>query len=138
MNQLKNIQNGNKCHTILQVLPSLETGGVETGTIELALALKKNGYRPLVASNGGQLVEILQREGIQHISYPLHSKNPLQMILNIVRLRRIIKTEQVDLLHARSRAPAWSAKFACALSKVPFVTTFHGTYNFHSKIKRFY
>jgi glycosyltransferase involved in cell wall biosynthesis len=138
MNQTKSAQMVKHSTTLLQVVPSLETGGVETGTIELAEALKKEGYTPLVASNGGILVQKLSQDSILHLTLPLHSKNPLQMIVNIFHLLKVIKRHKVALLHVRSRAPAWSAKFACRLAHIPLVTTFHGAYNFHNKIKRFY
>lgn len=138
MNKEKCNQSDNLTRTILQVLPSLETGGVENGTIELALALHKERFKPLVASRGGKLVKLLDQHGIQHINLPLHSKNPVQMILNVFRLRTVIKSYGVNVLHVRSRAPAWSARLACSLSNIPLVTTFHGTYNFHNKFKRFY
>jgi glycosyltransferase involved in cell wall biosynthesis len=134
----KSNQLDNSNVTILQVLPSLETGGVESGTVELALALKSQGFRPLVASRGGKLVQVLTQHNIEHIELPLHSKNPIEMIRNIFRLRSVIQKHAVNLMHARSRAPAWSARFACHLSKIPFVTTFHGTYNFHNNVKNFY
>jgi glycosyltransferase involved in cell wall biosynthesis len=124
--------------TVLQVLPSLETGGVENGTIELAIALHKEGFKPLVASRGGKLVKLLDQYEIPHIRLPLHSKNPVQMVLNVRRLLAVIKMYHVNVVHVRSRAPAWSARLACKLAKIPLVTTFHGTYNFHNHIKKLY
>ena len=91
--------------TILQVLPSLETGGVERGTIDIAGALKDAGWRPLVASSGGTMAHELERIGADHFEMPLHSKNPLVMRRNIARLRTLIESEGVDIVHARSRAP---------------------------------
>lgn len=138
MNKDKSDQTDKLKHTVLQVLPSLETGGVENGTIELAIALRQEGFKPLVASRGGKLVRLLDQQGISHIKLPLHSKNPVQMLLNVFRLKAVIKAHDVHILHVRSRAPAWSARLACQLSHIPFVTTFHGTYNFHNKIKKLY
>jgi glycosyltransferase involved in cell wall biosynthesis len=129
---------GEGVQTILQVLPALEIGGVELGTIEVAQALQKSGLRPLVASAGGKMVEQLSSHNITHIQLPLASKNPLIMIKNIWDLYQVIRDSQVDLVHARSRAPAWSAYAACWLAKVPFVTTFHGTYNLQNVFKKFY
>ena len=124
--------------TILQVLPALETGGVERGTIDIAGAIKAAGWRPLVASSGGSMVHELERTGARHIELPLHSKNPYVMRLNIARLKELIAAEGVDLLHARSRAPAHSAIAAARQSNIRFVTTFHATYNFSTPPKRWY
>ena len=124
--------------TILQVLPSLETGGVERGTIDIAGALKDAGWRPLVASSGGTMVHELERIGANHFEMPLHSKNPYVMRRNIARLRTLIESEGVDIVHARSRAPAHSAIVAARHANVRFMTTFHATYNFATPPKRWY
>ena len=124
--------------TVLQVLPSLETGGVERGTVDVAAALAAAGFRALVASNGGAMVRELVRAGAEHITLPVHSKNPVVMWRNVGRLARLIRAEGVDLVHARSRAPAWSARAAARRCGKPFVTTFHGTYNAGSQAKRAY
>lgn len=124
--------------TVLQVLPALETGGVERGTVDVAAALVAAGFRAIVVSNGGPLVRELVRAGAEHIAMPVHSKNPLVMWRNVGRLERLIRAEGVDLVHARSRAPAWSARAAARRTGKPFVTTFHGTYNAGSKVKRAY
>lgn len=124
--------------TVLQVLPSLETGGVERGTIDIAGAIKAAGWRPLVASSGGTMVHELERLGAQHIELPLHSKNPYVMRRNIYRLRNLIEAEGVDIIHARSRAPAHSALAAARQANIRFVTTFHATYNFSTPPKRWY
>jgi glycosyltransferase involved in cell wall biosynthesis len=124
--------------TILQVLPALETGGVERGTIDIAGAIKAAGWRPLVASSGGSMVHELERTGARHIELPLHSKNPYVMRRNIARLKELIAAEGVNLLHARSRAPAHSAIAAARQSNIRFVTTFHATYNFSTPPKRWY
>lgn len=115
--------------TVLQVLPALETGGVERGTIDVALALKEAGWHPLVASQGGRMVRELDRAGIEHITLPLKVKTPWGIRANIKALRTVIADRRVDLVHARSRAPAWSALAAARAEHVPFVTTFHGTYS---------
>ncbi len=116
-------------NVVLQVLPSLVTGGVERGTIDLAGALVEAGWTSLVASNGGHMVRELDRLGVKHIQLPLHSKNPLVMRANIGRLEEVIRSHGVDIVHARSRAPAWSAYYAARKSGAHFITTFHGTYN---------
>lgn len=114
---------------VLQVLPSLVTGGVERGTIDVAGALVEAGWTSLVASNGGHMVRELDRLGVKHIQLPLHSKNPLVMRANIGRLEAVIRQYGVDVVHARSRAPAWSAFYAAKKTGTHFLTTFHGTYN---------
>lgn len=114
---------------VLQVLPRLVTGGVERGTIEIATALQAFGWKAVVASEGGPMVRELQRVGAEHITLPLASKNPLVLRRNRDALRKVIQEHGVSLVHARSRAPAWSALWAARAEGVPFVTTFHGTYN---------
>ncbi|MFN3075586.1 MAG: glycosyltransferase family 4 protein [Alphaproteobacteria bacterium] len=115
--------------TVLQVLPALVTGGVERGTIDVAIALRDAGWLPLVASSGGPMVRELERAGIEHIALPLQSKNPLVIRRNMDRLEQIILERGVHIVHARSRAPAWSAMIAAERTGARFVTTFHGTYN---------
>ncbi|MFO1189569.1 MAG: glycosyltransferase family 4 protein [Alphaproteobacteria bacterium] len=124
--------------TVLQVLPSLETGGVERGTVDIAAALVTAGFRAIVASSGGAMVREILRAGAEHVALPVHSKNPIVMWRNVGRLVRLIETEAIDLVHARSRAPAWSARAAASRTGKPFVTTFHGTYNAKSSLKRAY
>jgi glycosyltransferase involved in cell wall biosynthesis len=114
---------------VLQVLPALVTGGVERGTIDVALALAAAGWNSVVASSGGPMVRELSRAGINHIVLPLDSKNPLTMRANAKALEELIKTHGIDIVHARSRAPAWSAYWAATATKRHFVTTFHGTYS---------
>lgn len=127
-----------KNKTILQVLPSLETGGVEQTTLDITEALVKEGAIPLIASNGGKLVKNIKELGGIHISLPLHSKNPLTIIQNYISLKKIIHKYKVDLIHARSRAPAWSAYWAAKSTLIPFVTTYHGIYNGKGALKKFY
>ncbi|MBF0250917.1 MAG: glycosyltransferase family 4 protein [Alphaproteobacteria bacterium] len=125
--------------TVLQVLPALGgSGGVERGTVEIAGCISKRGWRSLVASSGGERVYQLQRAEAEHFELPLQSKNPFVMRANIKRLEALIREQGVDIVHARSRAPAWSAYFACRRAGVPFVTTFHGTYNTKGLGKRLY
>ncbi len=113
---------------VLQVLPSLVTGGVERGTIDVAAALAEAGWTALVASSGGHMQRELDRAGVKHIQLPVHSKNPWVMRANIGRLEQVIAENGVDIVHARSRAPAWSAFLAAQRAGVHFLTTFHGTY----------
>ena len=124
--------------TVLQVLPSLDTGGVERGTIEVAQALSEAGANALVASAGGRMVPQLERVGGRHAGLSLMTKDPLNLLLNAGRLRRLIRNEHVSLVHARSRAPAWSAWLAARREGVPFVTTWHGVYSQDLPGKRFY
>ena len=125
--------------TILQVIPALGSGGgVERGTVEIAEAIADAGGRALVVSVGGAQVHEIARAGGEHIELPLHSKNPVVIYKNILRLAALIERENVDLIHVRSRAPAWSALYAAKRTKRPLVTTFHGTYNAQSFIKRAY
>lgn len=123
---------------ILQVLPQLASGGVERGTIDMARAIKKAGGKPLVASQGGAMTAQLQHAGITHITLPLASKNPFIIRRNARKLARIIREQEVDIVHARSRAPAWSAWMAARKTGCRFVTTFHGTYGLQGMGKRSY
>jgi glycosyltransferase involved in cell wall biosynthesis len=119
----------NKTITVLQIVPNLISGGVERGTIDIAVALKEQGFRSLVASNGGPLVSALDRHSIGHIKLSLGSKNPLRILFNALRLVALIRSEKIDILHARSRAPAWSAFLAHRITGCRFITTFHGNYS---------
>lgn len=136
--------NNSKKPVVMQILPSLESGGVERGTIDIAKALKKADFEPIVISRGGVLVYQLKEAGITHIALPVHSKNPLTIFLNIKRLIKIIHEYKVDIVHVRSRAPMWSAYYACKKTNTKLVSTVHGTYSlnlFRWKIfplKRFY
>jgi glycosyltransferase involved in cell wall biosynthesis len=123
---------------ILQVLPSLVTGGVERGTIEIAQAIVEADGVALVASAGGPLVSTLERVGAHHFELPLNTKNPIAIWRNAARLEALIRAEKVTLVHARSRAPAWSAWLACQRTGTHFVTTYHGTYAENFPLKRHY
>ena len=124
---------------VLQVLPELNQGGVELGTIEIASELQKRGIENFVASEGGRMEPALQRLKVKHFTLPLKTKNIFKMYLNSLRLAKIIKKYGITVVHARSRAPAWSAYWASQRCGVHFVTTFHGTYGLGPKgIKKFY
>jgi glycosyltransferase involved in cell wall biosynthesis len=123
---------------VLQVLPELNQGGVERGTIDIANALVDAGYSTFVCSFGGKLVSELEKLNVTHIKLPVHSKNPIIIIKNIFKLKDIIKQNEINIVHARSRAPAWSSYFACWLTGCNFVTTFHGAYGAEHSLKRFY
>ncbi len=124
--------------TVLQVLPALGGGGVERGTVEMAAAIARAGGRPLVASAGGMLSTAIERAGGRNILMPLDTKNPRKILANAGRLAQVIRDERVDIVHARSRAPAWSASIAARRSGVRFLTTYHGAYNEDVWFKRRY
>ncbi len=123
---------------ILQILPSLVTGGVERGTVEITEAIARAGWTALVASAGGPLVTQIERAGGRHIQLPLDARNPLAILRNAGRLAGLIRAEHVDLVHARSRAPAWSGWLATRRTGTRFVTTYHGAYNEDLPFKRRY
>ncbi|MCB9963675.1 MAG: glycosyltransferase family 4 protein [Rhodospirillales bacterium] len=123
---------------IMQVIPELGAGGAEQGCIDVAGVLVKSGARALVVSHGGHRVHELARCGAEHISLPVHSKNPFTILKNAKTLAKIIKAEQVDIVHARSRAPAWSCERACKKTAAHFITTCHAPYNFKGEWKRRY
>lgn len=123
---------------ILQVLPELETGGVERTAVDIAAAIQAAGWRAYVASAGGPLVHEITRVGAVHVDIPLASKNLFRMRANTTRLVDLIEAEGIDLVHARSRAPAWSARAAARRTGRPFVTTYHGIYNETNGLKRAY
>ena len=121
----------------MQILPSLESGGVERGVVDIAKALKKSDFEPIVVSSGGVLVYQLREAGIKHIELKTNSKNPLTIFFNAKKLVRLIQENHVDVVHVRSRAPMWSAILACKETGVKLVSTVHGTYSlnfFHWKV----
>ena len=124
---------------ILQVLPELDHGGGEVGTVQIADALRQHGIKNFVASAGGRMVHDLEKIKVPHITLPLKTKNPIKLYLNSLKLEKIIKENGINIVHARSRAPAWSAYWAAKRAGVKFMTTFHGTYGLGPKgIKKFY
>lgn len=123
---------------ILQILPALVTGGVERGTLEIAEAQVAAGFRAFVASAGGPLVAPLERLGARHVPLPLDSKAPWVMWRNAAKLTALIRAEGIGIIHARSRAPAWSGLVAARRAGARFVTTYHGSYNENFPGKRFY
>jgi glycosyltransferase involved in cell wall biosynthesis len=124
--------------TVLQVLPRLVVGGAERGTVDVAIAIQRAGGVALVASEGGPMAREFERAHARHITLPLATKNPFKIWRNARRLTRLIRAEGVDIIHARSRAPAWSARWAARRAGIPFVTTFHDTYKSGSGGKRAY
>jgi glycosyltransferase involved in cell wall biosynthesis len=121
--------------TVLQVIPELEAGGAERTAVDVAAGLAQVGARALVASEGGRLVGELQAKGGVWVPFPAATKNPASMLYNVRRLARICHGERVALVHARSRAPAWSTLGAARALGIPFVTTYHGSYSGRSGIK---
>ncbi len=116
---------------IIQILPQLKEGGVERGTLDLCFYLKNQGHEVWVISHGGPLVRTLEEKGISHLSWPVHKKNPLTIFRMSQRLRHLIQKEKIDIVHARSRVPAWITYFACHKIKTKWVTTCHGYYRAH-------
>ena len=127
-----------KNYSVLQVLPHLNSGGLVSGAIEVSEALQKSGMRSFVASEGGRREREITRRGGKVFNFSLGSKNPLIIFLNIYKLSRIIKKYKINIIHARSSAPAWSAYFAAKKMGIPFVTTFHGTYSIQNNLKKKY
>jgi glycosyltransferase involved in cell wall biosynthesis len=130
----------NETITILQIVPTLISGGVERGAVDIAIGLKEQGFNSIIASGGGPLVSSVERYGIKHVMMPLSSKNPLIMAFNSLRLAGLIRSEKVNVIHARSRAPAWSAFLAHKITGCRFITTFHGDYSFKpiKVLKKYY
>ena len=127
-----------KNYRVLQVLPHLNSGGLVSGAIEISNAIEKSGNFSYVASHGGRREREIVREGGKTLMLPLASKNPITIYRNIYRLSKIIRKYKIDIIHARSRAPAWSAYFAAKRMNIHFVTTFHGTYSINGKLKKKY
>ncbi len=124
--------------TLLQIVPSLDTGGAELSAIEISEAVTRAGGRSIIATQGGRLEATAREQGAKIHKLPAASKNPVCILANSLELIRVAKKEKVSLIHARSRAPAWSALWAARYANLPFVTTYHGAYNENGPIKRFY
>ncbi len=123
---------------VLQVIPKLGFGGAETGCYDIAHYLPENNCQSFIVTSGGELIKFIDRQKVKLIRLPVHSKNPLLIFLNAIILTIIILFYNISIVHARSRAPAWSCFLATKLTRRKFVTTFHGTYNFSGKLKKFY
>ena len=123
---------------VLQVIPKLGYGGAETGCYDIAHYLPENDCGSYIATSGGELLKFIDKKKVKIIKLPVHSKNPLIIFFNFLALIWVILINNISIVHARSRAPAWSCLFAAKITGRKFVTTFHGTYNFNSKIKKFY
>ena len=123
---------------VLQVIPKLGYGGAETGCYDIAHYLAEQDCGSFIATSGGDLLKFVKKNKVGIYKIPVHSKNPILIILNAILLSFFIFFKKINIVHARSRAPAWSCYLACFITNTVFVTTFHGTYNFKSKLKKFY
>ena len=123
---------------VLQVIPRLGYGGAETGCYDLAHYLHEQKCKSYILTSGGELIKYIDRKKVKLIRLPVHSKNPFMIIINSIAIIALILFFNISVVHARSRAPAWSCYIATKITRRKFVTTFHGTYNFKSSIKKFY
>jgi len=123
---------------VLQVIPRLGYGGAETGCYDLAHFLHEQGYKSYIATSGGELLKFIDKKKVKIFKLPVKSKNPILILFNAIIISLIILFCNINIVHARSRAPAWSCFLATKITFRKFVTTFHGTYNFDNKIKKFY
>ena len=123
---------------VLQVIPKLGYGGAETGCYDIAHYLPENNCKSFIVTSGGELTKFVDKKKVKLIKLPVQSKNPILIIFNTIFLIGIILFYNISIVHARSRAPAWSCWLATKLTRKKFVTTFHGTYNFNGKIKKLY
>ena len=123
---------------VLQVIPKLGYGGAETGCYDIAHFLSENDCGSFLATSGGELLKFVKKDKVKLFRLPVHSKNPLLILFNTFVLTIYIFLFKINIIHARSRAPAWSCYFASLVTRRVFVTTFHGTYNFNSNLKKFY
>ena len=123
---------------VLQVIPKLGYGGAETGCYDIAHYLYEKDCGSYIVTSGGELLKFVDKKKVKVIRLPVHSKNPLLIFINAIVLTFIILFLNINIVHARSRAPAWSCYIATKITRRKFVTTFHGTYNFNNKLKKFY
>ena len=123
---------------VLQVIPKLGYGGAETGCYDVAHYLPENNCKSFIVTSGGELLKYVDKKKVKVIRLPVQSKNPVLILFNAIMLIGIILLNNISIVHARSRAPAWSCLFATKITGRKFVTTFHGTYNFNNKMKKFY
>ena len=123
---------------VLQVIPKLGYGGAETGCFDIAHYLPENNCKSFIVTSGGELLKFVDKKKVKVFRLPVNSKNPLLILINAIILIFIILINNISIVHARSRAPAWSCLFATKITGRKFVTTFHGTYNFKNNLKKFY
>ena len=123
---------------VLQVIPKLGYGGAETGCYDIAHYLHENDCKSFLICNGGELTKFIDKKKVKYIRLPVNSKNPILVFFNSIIISLIILFYGINIVHARSRAPAWSCLLATKITRCKFVTTFHGTYNFKGKLKKLY
>ena len=123
---------------VLQVIPKLGYGGAETGCFDIAHYLPENNCQSFIVTSGGELLKFVDKKKVKIFKLPVQSKNPLLILINSIILIGIILLNNISIVHARSRAPAWSCLIASKITGRKFVTTFHGTYNFKTNLKKFY
>jgi len=123
---------------VLQVIPKLGFGGAETGCYDIAHYLSEKNCKSYIITSGGPLLKFIRKEKVRVFKLPVQSKNPLLILINTIFISLIIIFLRIDVVHARSRAPAWSCFLSCLITRAKFVTTFHGVYNFSNKVKKFY
>ena len=123
---------------VLQVIPKLGYGGAETGCYDIAHYLAEKNCKSYIVTSGGPLLKFIRKEKVKVFRLPVQSKNPLLILLNTIFISLIIIFLRIDIVHARSRAPAWSCFLSCIITRTKFVTTFHGVYNFSNKLKKIY
>jgi len=123
---------------VLQVIPKLGYGGAETGCYDIAHYLTEKNCSSFIVTSGGKLLKFVKRNKVKIFRLPVHSKNPFVIILNTIALSLLILINNINIVHARSRAPAWACYLACLITRRHFITTFHGTYNYKSYLKKFY
>ena len=123
---------------VLQVIPRLGYGGAETGCYDLAHFLPEHGSKSFIVTSGGQLLQFVDKKKVKVFKLPVQSKNPALILFNTIIISFIILIYNINIVHARSRAPAWSCFLATKLTFRKFVTTFHGTYNYNNSVKKFY
>ena len=136
---MSNLTSNHKNKRILQIIPNMEIGGAERTVLEITAFLKKNtDYTSIVLTSGGKLIKDLERLNIDVIQCPIDKKNPLSILINIFKFKKIFKKEKIDLIHVRSRGPAWSAIYAGKYLNIPTLTTWHGHVNQTSWLKKTY
>ena len=123
---------------VLQVIPKLGYGGAETGCYDIAHYLAEKNCKSYIITSGGPLLKFIRKDKVRVFRLPVQSKNPLLILINTILISLIIIFLRIDIVHARSRAPAWSCFLSCLITRAKFVTTFHGVYNFSNKVKKFY
>ena len=123
---------------VLQVIPKLGYGGAETGCYDIAHYIAEKNCKSYIITSGGPLLKFIRKDKVKVFRLPVQSKNPILILLNTILISLFVIFLRIDIVHARSRAPAWSCFFSCIITRTKFVTTFHGVYNFSNNIKKFY